>query len=181
MATASKNTKTASKNTKTAAPKTSAKNSGKAKKVEVAVETVAQAPVADTMGFVVEESVEETLLAFAEAEAAAIAAASLAATETVAFAPAEVSEEVFAAVEVESTVEVPAVNPAESNEEYFVGTVHELSAKLNVEYVVAHGFARYLTGAGVAKIIGQRKVEGKRGRCASIYLIPRSASIVIPA
>lgn len=186
MATATKNVKTTTKTTTTKTSnaakvsKTSAPKNTKNKtevQLELSAESVSAAvetPNVDTMGFV-SESVEDIMAAFAEVDDAAIAAAVVASQE--------VSQEVFAATEAEAEVEVtaPTVNvAAENNEEYFVGTVHELSEKLNVEYVVAHGFARYLTGAGVAQIIGQRKVEGKRGRCASIYRIPRSASIQIP-
>jgi hypothetical protein len=184
MATATKNVKTATVKTttktsnSTKAAKTSAPKNTKSKvevQLELSAESVSAAVEAsnvDTMGFV-SESVEDVMAAFAEVDDAAIAAAAVASQE--------VSQEVFAATEAEVEVTAPTVNvAAENNEEYFVGTVHELSEKLNVEYVVAHGFARYLTGAGVAQIIGQRKVEGKRGRCASIYRIPRSASILIP-
>jgi hypothetical protein len=178
MATATKNSKNTkstktSSTTKVASPK-SAKNKAPAQ-LEVSSLPV-ENQSSDVMSFV-SQSTEDVLLAFAEVEEAAIAAASLASLQV----SEEVSEEVFVATEAE--VSVPSASPVtlpENNEQYFVGTVHELSEKLAVEYVVAHGFARYLTGAGVAQIIGQRKVEGKRGRSASIYRIPRSASIVIP-
>jgi len=50
----------------------------------------------------------------------------------------------------------------------------ELAEKMKVDYPTAQGYIKMLVKLGLAREVGSRKVDGKKGKPTKLYEIPRA-------